>query len=215
MRGMNLQALLSTIILAGMIGFAWRFHDLQNKKTRDQQWVGGAISWPKSFWLAYAVGSWFFVPFLFLLDPHLPEPLRWVLIAHLASWWIRGALEMVMIYRWFNWTPIYGISHDTLHNVVIMAGTFYACAKIGWESLHSTPIAFWCVFYLAILCFAMMAEVVFAALFLTTRGKGENKIYFASDSSEYRMINRLTFIVCIVVYSHMIIQTSGLLFGFF
>jgi hypothetical protein len=200
---MNSQALLSVIALAGMVGFAGRFHHLQNKKTESQEWVGGEISWPKSFWLAYAIGSWFLVPFIFLLDPQLPEPFRLVLIVHLASWWMRGILELVMIYRWFNWTPVYGISHDVLHNTVIMAGTFWACAVTGqvWS---------WCVFYLVILCFAMMAEVVFASLFIMTRKKGADKIYFASDSPEYRMINRMTFAVCLVAYTHMIVQTIGL-----
>jgi hypothetical protein len=206
-----IQALSSFLILALIVGAAVYFRRAQNRNTASGAWVGGEISWPKAFWLAYAIGSWFLMPWIFFLDPATPTPLKWALGFHLASWWIRGPLELVMIYKWFNWTPIYGISHDSLHNLGLFLATSAATAMIGWESLAGDAHAFWAWLFLCSICLAMMAEVTFAALFIVTRGKGNDKIYFASDSEEYRMINRLTLTACIILYGHLAIQTVGML----
>src|SRR4051812_35370059 len=109
---MNYQVLL--IILWPIVSclFALRFHARQNS---NKGWTGGPISWPKAFWLAFTINQWFFVPIFFLLHPDLPQGLKVVYGFHLLSWWIRGPLELVMIYRWLNWTPYYGISHDLFH----------------------------------------------------------------------------------------------------
>jgi hypothetical protein len=115
-----------------------------------------------------------------------------------------------MIYRWFNWTPVYGISHDTFHNVVLFVVTLWATACVGIEAIYRSPFLIILLSYFAINCFSLMAEVVFAALFLTTRGKGADKIYFAADTPEYRLINGLTRATCWIVYTHMILMTVAL-----
>jgi hypothetical protein len=209
---MLLQGFFSLFFLAFSTGFAFYFRRKQNENTENGKWVGGAISWPKCFWLGYAIGSWFFIPFIFVLDPETPAPLKAVLVGHLVSWWVRGPLELVMIYRWFNWTPIYGISHDAFHSLFLFAGTAFATSQIGFEALL-TKQAFWPLLYLMSLNFAMSSEMVFAALFIMARGEttSASKIYFASDEGIYRLINRLTASVCFLLYGHWIIQTLGLL----
>jgi len=209
---MAIQGFSSLSILVLMVLFATNFRRLQNKKTATGQWTGGEISWPKAFWLAYALGSWFLVPFVFYLSDATFQPFKVVLLIQILSWWVRGALELFMIYRWFNWSPIYGISHDSVHNTVLFGATAIAAAKIGWPNLMVDHFNLLVFAYLVAICFCMMAEVVFAALFIMTRGLSAGKIYFASDSAEYRLINQLTFTVCIIVYAHMVFQSIALFF---
>ncbi len=202
----------ATIIVLGNLFFSIRFRHLQNRNTASGKWVGGEISWPKAFWLGYTLANWFLLPWIFVFNPELSAPLRWVILGHLASWWIRGILELFMIYRWYNWTPIYGISHDLIHNFALIGGISWAMTQDPTALANPESLGFWAWLYLFVTTFALMGEILFAALFFTTRGKGEGaeKIYFASDSPEYRLINGFTRAVCTVVYVHMAIQLVGL-----
>ena len=112
----------ANIILLAELTFAIYFFFRQNK-VGGKAAVGGPISIPKSLWLSGAIFFWFFYPFIFLLDPTVTRPWKIVLALHLISWWIRGPLELVMIYRWFNWTPKYGITHDILHVLMLLGGS--------------------------------------------------------------------------------------------
>jgi hypothetical protein len=205
MQGLGLS---SAAVLVGASGFALVFRRLQNKGA----WVGGEISWPKAFWLAYAIGAWYLAPLAFVLDPAVALPLKWVLGLHALVWWIRAPIELVMIYRLFNWTPVYGISHDAIHNVALFGATSWACGVLGWDAILGTEANLWAFVFLCTTCFALIAEAVFAALFLVTRGQGQKKIYFAADSPEYRLINRLTLTVCLIVYAQLIAQSFALAF---
>jgi hypothetical protein len=200
----------ATAIAGATLAFGLRFRIAQNRNTESGKWVGGAISWPKSFWLGYTILNWFFMPLVFFFNPEVSEPVRVVIGLHLASWWIRGVLELVMIYRWFNWSPVYGISHDILHNVMLIGGLTWATSQIGASALNPHLLDFWATLYLFVTTFAIMGEILFAALFIMTREKGAGKIYFASDSPEFRMINRFTLAVCIAVYTHLVAEVVGL-----
>lgn len=214
---MRMEAVAILLVLAATLVFSWGFKSAQNRNTSRRKWVGGEISWPKALWLAYALGSWFFVPWVFALSPSTAEPLRWAIYFHLASWWLRGPVELVMIYRWFNWTPVYGISHAILHNVALFFATSVAASVVGWDRLSSDPFNLSVLAYLGSICFAMMAEVVFASLFIATRAPADglevNEVYFASDDPRYRLINRLTLAAVLIVYAHWLAQI--LFLGFF
>ncbi len=209
----NFPGILSWLALASMVLFAVRFRAKQNRGTADGSIVGGAISWPKAFWLANAIIGWYLVPFVFWFDASTEGPMRSLLAAHLASWWIRAPIELWMIYRLYNWTPVYGILHDLAHGTLMAAGLAWACAKIGWEAILASPALGWTVGYSVLISFSMIAEAVFAALFMTTRGEGQNKIYFADDSAQFRLINRLTLGVCVTVYAFWLALAIGLTWG--
>lgn len=205
---MLLQASLAFLALIAMVTTASRFHQLQNRPPEEGCWTGGAISWPKSFWLFYALGAWFGLPWVFAFAPGISSALRAVLLVHVTIWWIRGALESFMIYRWYNWSPIYGILHDAFHNLFLFLATAWAASHIGWSNLIAVPANLQALVFLASTFFAITAEGVFAALFIATRGSGpdKTKIYFASDDPMFRTINRLTFSVCVIVYSALAVQ---------
>ena len=196
-----------------MVGaFGLFIHRKQNSRTA---WTGGPISWPKSLWLAYTVSTWFFFPILLFPLTASPSILFWAVVFHLGSWWARGPLELVMIYRWMNWTPIYGISHDLFH-LLGLAVFMGLQISSGMDQLAGSE--FIVAAFLGITCFAVTMEALFAYLFLKTRSKeeAEGDVYFASDDPKWRFINRVTKFTVTVVISHLLLQslfTARLLWG--
>ncbi|WP_413289281.1 hypothetical protein [Bdellovibrio sp. HCB337] len=185
-----------------------------NRKQNSQDpWTGGPISWPKSFWLAYTVSTWFLLPIIFLLHPNLPSGFHAVFIVHLLSWWIRGPLELFMIYKWFNWSPRYGISHDIFH--LALCGYFLSQNWSEIQASLGTPIGNLATVFCLIIIFTTCAEILFAALFLRFRSQQEEKelIYFASDDPKWIFINRVTLSVVLVAMSHLILQSLYVLKG--
>jgi uncharacterized membrane protein len=231
MDGQNVAGnLATTLLLLALVlfpllpvGLGAAFRARQNKGNI----VGGDISWPKSLWLAYTVATWFVLP-LFLLGvahlsnstPSLPSPLPTTLLVailgHLASWWIRGPLELFMIYKWFNWSPRYGIAHDLAHVaflILVIAAAFLSSDISLWFASPVTSIAALFVF---VTVFTTLAETLFAFLFLHERTKGEDLLYFASDEPRWLMINRITTVVVALSYAHLLFQSllvAKILFG--
>lgn len=184
------------------------FHRKQNSK---KAWTGGPISWPKSIWLAYTITSWFLLPLLFVVYPDLPPGLWVFYIFHLASWWLRGPLELVMIYKWLNWTPKYGISHDIFH---IVGGL--VCIFLNKEDFTHWPtdaISVAALVYVFVILFATVAEILFAAMFFIFRSRQEadENIYFASDDPKWIIINRVTTVIVVSVMSHLVWQSIFIL----
>lgn len=179
----------------------------RKKQNGVNPWTGGAISWPKSFWLSYTIQTWFFLPLLFLFHPATPFFLKLIISFHLISWWIRGILEMVMIYKWFNWSPVYGITHDFFHILVCGSLLFYFRSNLFQVEFGTE--AFLVIIYILMLFISTMAELSFAYLFLKWRSREESKsnVYFASDDPKWLFINRYTVIIDFLVFCHLFYQS--------
>ncbi|MBK9323781.1 MAG: hypothetical protein IPM97_12700 [Bdellovibrionaceae bacterium] len=198
---LNLILIAWPLIVSTLAYFFYR------KQNSANAWTGGPISWPKSFWLAYTTTTWFVFPLILLMHPNFPLPLMTFFLAHLISWWIRGPLELVMIYRWFNWTPRYGISHDIIH--ILICGTLLI---LNWSDLIpflNTNFGILTTVFACIIIFSTLAEVLFAVLFLNFRSEQEQRenIYFASDDPKWIFINRVTLFVVIIVMTHLLLQS--------
>jgi hypothetical protein len=179
---------------------AWfrKRQNARNPETGLPVRVGGDISIPKSLWLAYTLGAWFlFSPVaavhLYLVSS--PWFLPFLVLA--LSWWIRGILELFMIYRWFNWSPVYGISHDLFHIVAMLTMTALTLSKNP-----DLPLLSWPFIYLIGHVISVGFETLFAWMFLKTRGPDADLIYFASDEPKYRCINRVTWLGVAIAYAH-------------
>lgn len=203
-----MSALAAALILCSALVFAWTFYRRQNS---PKAYTGGPISKPKALWLAHGIGSWFLFPLVFVFHPEVSEPLKIVLILHLISWWVRGPLELVMIYKWLNWTPVYGITHDIFHIMAVFLTASWALVTLGTVSF-STPMNALTFSYIAAIIFSTVAEILFAALFIATRGQKDHLIYFADETLRYRLINRFTACVCAVVYAHLAVLVVLLAF---
>jgi hypothetical protein len=196
------------LILAFTLSFARTFYYKQNVKKA----LGGPVSVPKALWLGYATGSWFLIPFLFVFVPELNSILKILLIVHLVSWWVRGPLELVMIYKWLNWTPVYGITHDAVHNLVLAGIFIWGFQEVLPAITPGLNLNFLAFVYLVVTFISIIFEIAFAYLFRKTRVFEENAdlIYFASTDPRYLFINRLTLGVVIFVYAHVAIQIFAL-----
>ena len=104
-----------------------------------------------------------------------------------------------MIYKWFNWSPRYGIAHDLFHLIGIIVLTI-----LFWPS-HISDKTFISLIYAFSLMISVCFETIFAVLFLKIRGEEKHKIYFADNSEQWRFVNQLTtFAVCICYGLHII-----------
>ena len=180
------------------------------KQNSTGAWTGGPISKPKSMWLAYTVCNWFFLPLWMLGAGLIPEPLVDFYIFHLLSWWLRGPLELIMIYKWLNWTPKYGISHDLFH---LLGTSFFL--TLGLKELplaNLSPTAICAVAFSFVIILTTIAEIWFAYLFFTTRTAQETdeNIYFASEDPKWKFINKATASVVYPAYIFLFLQTLGL-----
>ena len=196
------------ILLNPLITFAigFSFFKKQNSK---KAWTGGPISKPKSHWLAFTVWNWFFLPFFFLLTSEFPSQLVLFFVFHLISWWLRGPLELFMIYKWFNWSPRYGIAHDLFH---FFTGLCILVMTFEMSVLNESAMALSAFILSVLILLTTLFETAFAYLFKSTRTKEEEEqnIYFASDDPKWIFINRVT-LTCVIISYSFLILISGIL----
>ena len=187
---MNLVIFLSLPILLMVTSI------LFNKKQNTGSIVGGKISLPKSFWLSFTIGTWFFLPFSFYAmdtDPGLMKVIHF----HMLSFWIRGVLELFMIYKWYNWSPRYGISHDLFHLIGLISILYF-----NWPD-QVTRASLLVLFFAGLLIISTIFETIFAVFFFRIRGEEKHKIYFADDSKEWKFVNSLTTFANFVCYGYL------------
>ncbi len=185
------------ILLVTQICCSVWFHAKQNQ----DKFTGGPISWPKALWLFHAIFSWYLVPIVYLFIPDLHIVLKSIIFIHTLVWWIRGPIELVMIYKTFNWSPRYGIAHDSLHLFFIFVATVVTCKM--WEPSLINWLAF---SYLCVTVIMTTFELWFAALFLQVRGHSDHKIYYAANEPKWRFINRLTTAALVIGLGHALLQ---------
>lgn len=173
---------------------------LVKKRQNKGDIVGGDISTPKSLWLVFAIGAWFFYPFLFYLT-ELNNDLKMVLNFHLISIWLRGIIELVMIYKLFNWSPRYGIAHNTFH--------FLGVLILFLMSIKTFQINAFSIFILLILV-SFIFENLFAYLFFKVRGEEKHKVYFANDGPEWTFINKVTIFGNTICYGLLFLTSYNL-----
>lgn len=178
------------------------FYRKQNSK---QAWTGGSISWPKAIWLFYTVLTWFIYPLLFVFHPDVSSFYVGPLVIHLISWWIRGPLELIMIYKWLNWKPLYGISHDLFHLLLMIVAVGYFQSF----DLRATGMDAIAQLLLASIFLSTLAETYFAFRFRSLRSQEEtdSHVYFASTDGKWKRVNQLTAAVVLVLMTTLCFQS--------
>lgn len=182
---------------------SWIFYKKQNAGA----FVGGDISRPKALWLWNSIFSWFFVPIVFLFIPGISTDIKVIIGLHTLIWWIRAPIELIMIYKTYNWSPRYGILHDLIHIMGLMLGFYFLFTKGPFHGVDLVGIAYLCSSVLLI-----SFEAVFAACFLYIRGDIDHKIYFASDDIRWRFVNQSTSLAVGIAMFYNILQISLCLF---
>jgi hypothetical protein len=162
--------------------------------------MGGAISLPKAIWLPLAIFEWFVFCVAVGFDPALPPALRCPFAAVGASMWLRGAVEMVMLYGTKSWRPPMGIAHDLitlalLGVIVVVNHDAVAAGAVGEQANALSQMA---VAMLPVVAISLVVEVVHAWTFYGVVGRGttgDEGIWFADDTDpRFIAINRRTWV---------------------
>lgn len=191
-----------TLALAAALLAAWvrRFARKQNRGGRDDRRLGGRISGPKVAWLFFTVFTWFVVSPVLAADPNVGRGLRLTLGAFAAWMWIRGGIEMYVLYVSRNWRPPIGIAHD-LSCVALIVGVL---ASQGPLPAAASPLDRWVLTFVVMVLVSLLVEMLYAALFFRAcRGNttGQHGVWFADDCDPaFRRINRLTFALNVPLY---------------
>lgn len=184
MSSLTRALLLGSAVLC-TLAVAW-FAGAQNRGGK----LGGRISLPKRVWLTFTIWSWLFECLVLALDGGLPFGFRVVVGVHAASMWLRGVVELLMLYRWKNWRPPHGIAHDAFCIVTVLV-----LALVFREELTGA-LGAWGPAFLGMLVFALAVELVYAALFFKAvegRTTGDDATWFAAEGeARFARINRLT-----------------------
>jgi hypothetical protein len=157
--------------------------------------LGGVLSKPKAYWLPFAIWFWFIVCPIVALDGVVAAPLRLALGAFGAFMWLRGVVELFMLYVTRNWRPPFGIAHDVLCAALVL-GILVAHAD-ALRALER-PIDLWALGLCGALLASLAVEVHHAFRFhaaVKGRTTGEGGVWFADAEQEhFRDINRNTFV---------------------
>ena len=146
--------------------------------------IGGAISVAKLLWLDYAILAWIVMPAFLVASPQVSPAWRRLFTIHLINFGARAVIELILLYVFVAWSPVYGIAHDV-----------FSIALIAWLAPHDGSLLY---HYSWTIRAGLVCEIVFAALFHRLTSK-ERAIWFASDSPRFRLINRLTIAVDVVM----------------
>lgn len=153
--------------------------------------MGGEISPAKSFWLFYCIYTWLiFIPFIYFTQ-EIPQPYKTTWIVFSAWFWLRGIVEMVMMFITKNWTPPIGIAHDLSCVLLLMFMPMFFKHTLG--PLHSPFF----IFHMSLIFGALM-ETYYAMTFHKIVGektKGDEAVWYANK--EDPVFKRVVFITAL------------------
>lgn len=177
-----------------LVAFGVMFHRAQARGA-----LGGAISKSKAYWLPFAIWMWFVVSPAVGIDAVMrgvvDEGAGRALMAFGLFMWLRGTVEMVMLYVTKNWVPPIGITHDVLCIVLLLGLGGYGFAQVDIATASQLTL---CAYALvAVMIASLVVEIHHAySFFVAVQGltKGDDGIWFADEHQErFRKINQNTF----------------------
>ena len=168
--------LIPVLIIAISFIFYWG----QNKKEN----IGGKMALCKLFWLDYTLITWFFLPLYFYIKGFHGEAFD-ILYVLSASMWVRGIIELFMLYVTKNWTPPLGITHNIITILLVISAMYFTI-------IHS-KVHF--IFSLSLLL-SLLLETYYAYAFykiVKDKTKGDEAIWFASkENPQFTWVLKVT-----------------------
>lgn len=184
-----LTRVLLAALLLGQLAAGLVFYRRQNRPGR----IGGGISLPKLLWLNWAVFVWLLLTPLVALDASLTGSLRIVFSGFALNMWLRGLIELYMMYISKNWRPPYGVAHN-IFSLLLLGGLLVGTRSglpgfsEGWNS--------WALALSFVIAASLLVETVYAIGFhraVAGRTTGDDAVWFAAaDDPKFQRLNRLT-----------------------
>ena len=157
--------------------------------------VGGEISLAKTLWLSLTILVFLVLPGLLWRDRRVDARLRPIFGFIFASFVVRAAVELPILYMTDWWKCSYGIAHDLTTAGVAAALYFRSRGSAGSRSRYSG--------FLWLILALLLVEAAFANAFCSIADPGSGT-YFASDEATFRTINRATWLAVTSGYSFLI-----------
>lgn len=163
--------------------------------------VGGEIAAVKLLWLAGAVLLWGVLPLLLAADARLGSRLRRAFAALAALMLARAAIEGWMLYVSLNWSPWYGIAHDVLCVLVLLACAARIAPRDALERAARRHLAASAAFFAPEMYFAWYMQAHFVT-------RGEAAVYFVPDDASHARVLLVTgvAVVCLAAYLAMFLR---------
>ncbi len=153
-----------------------------------QRMKGGEISLPKKFWLSFAMFIYYPLP-VYLIAVHGFEPM---LVVVFSFFLIRAIVQGLSMYLFKNWSPKSGVVFNLITPLVVLG-----------VALIDYPQEKEILAYAIIVVACTLADAYYAYQFWKIIGegsKGDNPVWFASDSDEYSQINKVTTYMNVLLY---------------
>lgn len=165
--------------------------------------MGGRMSPAKALWLNFAVTYWFIICPLLAIPEALGQPWRLILGLHGAHFWLRGFIELWMLYISKNWRPRYGIFHNFLSISLILLIALFGPSDSPQSPLHW--LGLWATITLTL---SMILEIGYAWAFnrlVCGQTTGDEGIWFAdAEQALFRRVNNITAIFNCIVYASVV-----------
>ncbi len=184
-----LLALTGIFILKG-----YYVYKLQQKGNQ----IGGAISRAKSFWLSYVLFNYLALSIVLLIYTPADFPFYYGLLVFVILIYFRSIVQMLMMYKFKNWKPLYGIGSNLFFFLVtlfFLIHDFTSLIFSDWQLLI-LPL------FLVKICMLLLCDSYYAYVFHKAVGNattGDQAIWFAgSHDARFNAVNSLTFQLNIV-----------------
>jgi hypothetical protein len=195
-RALRVGLALGLALLAG-VGIV--FYHRQNAGAQ----VGGPISLPKMLWLVYAIAAWYVVPPFLWRDERLEPAVRRVFGVFWAWMLGRGVIELVMLYVFVHWNPLYGVAFNMGCSALLIG---FRRGLKPEAVMHRRALR-----YSYSLSAGMLIETAFALMFVQT-GAHAQAVYFASPEAQWGYINLVTWTMLAFVYPDLLVALVTLYF---
>ena len=173
-------------------------------KHQQRGGMGGRASGPKGAWLCFAILYWLFLCPLLGSATEIPSPWRVTLLVFSINFWIRGVVELIMLYVTKNWRPRHGISHD-IFSLLLVLGLLLALG------IDATSLEGWGVggaIATATLLLSLGLETYYAVVFnqlVAGQTTGDEGVWFADPSDpKFQRVNRVTYFFNLPLYAALI-----------
>jgi hypothetical protein len=145
---------------------------------------------------------WFFLAPLLAFDANVPRSFAVLLGAFSVLMWMRGLVEVFMLYVTRTWRPPIGIAHDVLCACFLVVGLYYS--GVGLRE----PLQPWLFAFVVALVVSLIVETMYAFLFHEAVGgqtTGDEGVWFASkEDPRFLRINRLTTVINVPLYGFLL-----------
>jgi len=184
-RAIDLRPAIACLAVSGAMAlFAWH----QNTTAI----VGGPTSVPQALWLNLTVLVFLVMPLVWWQGSRLHPDLKLLFALGFAAFFLRGLVELPVLYLTTWWRCFYGIIHDVTVFAILGAGYLRCRPRLGPADRTGE-------FFLGMYLVLLIAEACFAWAFSQLASPAAG-IYFAADTPRFAGLNLAISAVVILAY---------------